>query len=58
MTHNQIDRNRDQLKTIVSDIYDAVEKLEEWSADNDDEFEKHIETINDALGDINEEANK
>ena len=52
MSHNQIDRNRDELKTIVALIEDAVENLIDWSLDNDDEFCDEVAQIKEILEEI------
>lgn len=49
MSHNSYDRNRDELKTIVACIEDAVDNLDEWSVDNGGEFGAVVSTIRDLL---------
>lgn len=52
MSHNSFDRNRDELKTIVACIEDAVDDLDEWSVDNDDEFGDEVFKIKEILEDM------
>ena len=52
MSHNSYDRNRDELKTIVACIEDAVDDLDEWSVGNDDEFGDEVFKIKEILEDI------
>lgn len=52
MTHNSYDRNRDELKTIVACIEDAVDSLAEWSVENDDEFNEQLFVLSEILDEI------
>lgn len=52
MSHNSYDRNRDELKTIVACIEDAIQNLEDWSIDNDEELSNEVDKLWEILEEI------